>query len=55
MWQQFYAHRQSAQTHEVHLRHETAIQVQLLRIRDQTQVRVGRAHQKQTFGHVADV
>jgi len=49
MWQHLHSNRQFEATRELHLRHETSIQVQLLRLRLKTQIRPRFAHQNQTW------
>lgn len=49
MWQHLHANRQFEEARELHLRHETSIQVQLLRLRVKTQIRPRIAHQIETW------
>lgn len=49
MWQHLHSHRQFEEARELHLRHETSIQVQLLRLRLKTQIRPRFAYQNETW------
>lgn len=49
MWQHLHTNRQFEEARELHLRHETSIQVHLLRLRLKTQIRPRFAHQNETW------